>query len=85
MYFKEIEKGLILNVANGRLLSKILKSDESDEWIGKRVVLYNNHEVNNPSNPDDPGGVRIRALVVPSRTQQPPLEPLQEDDSDVPF
>jgi hypothetical protein len=88
MYFEELEKGLILNVTQGQQLQGITGSDDSDDWIGGRVVLWNNPEVNNPQNPKDPGGIRIRAPKVTSAAPVPsPRKTAQqeEDDDGLPF
>jgi hypothetical protein len=66
--FEELEKPMVLNSTNGQLIAHITKSEESENWRGHKVVLY-----------DDPsvsfggklvGGIRIRApkgpkLIVP--------------------
>ena len=61
-YFRDIEKPLVLNVTNIRLMESICKSDDTNDWTGKEVVLY-----------DDPtimyagkvtGGIRVRPLKV---------------------
>ena len=39
LYFKELEKGLVLNSTNMNTLYAVLKSDESDDWINKRITL----------------------------------------------
>ena len=39
MYFKEHEKGLILNKTNWGVCEKLFNSNESDDWIGERVSL----------------------------------------------
>jgi hypothetical protein len=38
LYFKEVQKGMILNVTNTNTLVG-LYGKETDEWIGKRIVL----------------------------------------------
>lgn len=38
-------KPLVLNSTNLALLEKALASDDSDEWVGKKVVLYNDENV----------------------------------------
>jgi hypothetical protein len=40
LYFEEVNKGLIVNKTNATTLSQILKSDDTDDWIGKAVKLY---------------------------------------------
>lgn len=38
--FQEFKKPMVLNSTNIQLLSKACGSDESDEWIGKKVTIY---------------------------------------------
>jgi hypothetical protein len=38
-------KPLVLNSTNLALIEKALGSDDSDEWAGKKVVLYNDENV----------------------------------------
>lgn len=40
MYFDESDKGLVLNQVNGNMIEKICGDSETNEWSGKRVVLY---------------------------------------------
>jgi hypothetical protein len=37
--FKELDKPLILNKTNANKIAELLRSDETDDWIGKRVTL----------------------------------------------
>lgn len=57
--FKESEKPMVLNSTNGQLIAQITKAEDTDNWPGHKVVLY-----------DDPsisfggklvGGIRVRA------------------------
>lgn len=57
--FDETEKPMVLNSTNGQIIASITKSEETDNWVGHKVVLY-----------DDPnvsfggklvGGIRCRA------------------------
>jgi len=57
--FAEYEKPMVLNSTNGQLIAQIVKSEETDNWTGAKIVLY-----------DDPsvsfggklvGGIRVRA------------------------
>jgi hypothetical protein len=93
--FAELDKPLVLNVTNMRLLESITGSDDTDNWIGCKVVLY-----------DDPtimyagkvtGGIRVRAprpgAVPPDAEDQTrkdtsavsgnPVPPVSDDD--IPF
>src|SRR5688572_13834319 len=57
--FAEAEKPMVLNATNGQIIAGICKSEETDNWTGHKIVLY-----------DDPnvsfggklvGGIRVRA------------------------
>ncbi len=57
--FDEHEKPMVLNSTNGQLIAQITKQDDTDNWLGHKIVLY-----------DDPsvsfggklvGGIRVRA------------------------
>jgi hypothetical protein len=39
VYFRETEKGLVLNKTNATSLGSCL-GDDTDDWVGQRVVLY---------------------------------------------
>jgi len=38
--FQEFKKPMVLNSTNLQLLAKACESEESEEWIGKKVVIY---------------------------------------------
>lgn len=38
--FKELEKPMVLNVTNINAMTEATGTDETDEWIGKKVVVY---------------------------------------------
>lgn len=38
--FREFEKPMVLNSTNGQIIAAITGSGESDDWIGKKIVLY---------------------------------------------
>src|SRR5688572_4894141 len=50
-------KPLVLNSTNLALLEKALGSDDSDDWVGQKVVLYNDENVSFAGKLT--GGVRI--------------------------
>ena len=52
------EKKLTLNVTNARMIAANLGSDDTDDWIGKKVVLYNDPNVQFAGKIT--GGIRIR-------------------------
>ena len=45
VHFNELDKGLLLNSTNGKVLVKLLGTDEMTEWKGQRVTLYEKDDV----------------------------------------
>ncbi len=45
LFFKEIEKGMILNATNMHTITTLLKSDESENWAGKKITLYTKDDI----------------------------------------
>lgn len=39
VYFKETEKGLVLNKTNAAAITKALGTDETNDWPGKRITI----------------------------------------------
>ena len=58
MRFEELKKPMILNATNIKRLARACKSDDTDQWIGCKVVLYVDHDVEFAGNVV--GGLRIR-------------------------
>ena len=58
VYFNETQKGLVLNRTNGSLMIHYLGTDETDQWIGRQVVLYNDPTIQFQGKMV--GGIRIR-------------------------
>ncbi len=84
--FKDCAKPMILNTTNSQIIAQILKSEETDDWIGKQIVLF-----------DDPnvsfggklvGGIRVRAprikaaagAAAPKPQQVAPLAEPEEEE-----
>lgn len=87
MYFQEEEKGLVLNSTNGQLAARALGSEESDDWIGHKIVLYVDPNVSFGGKVV--GGLRLRApkgqaaaAAKPSPARQ---NPVGDMDDDIPF
>lgn len=92
LHFDEVEKPMVLNSTNGQIIAGITKSEDTDNWIGHKVVAY-----------DDPnvsfggklvGGIRVRAprnqtpapAPKPAPAQAPaPTQAPQGEADDVPF
>ena len=73
MFFEEVEKPLILHSTNGQLASAFLGSEESDDWIGKQIVLYTDPTIAYAGKVV--GGIRVRAprdRLQETMTAKPP-------------
>jgi hypothetical protein len=40
IHFSDWDKALVCNKTNGRAIAKALGSDNTDDWIGKTILLY---------------------------------------------
>ena len=84
VWFQEEEKGLGLNITNGKTIEKVCGSADPDEWKGKAIVLY-------PTETEFRGEtvdcIRVRAPKKGAKLPEPEPEMSQEfaDDDDVPF
>lgn len=72
--FEETPKKLVLNVTNRDIIArpnkiKVKREGEYaalglgydyDNWIGKKITLYKDLRVNNPADPKNKGGIRVR-------------------------
>jgi hypothetical protein len=72
--FHETDKGLVLNIVNGDTIEKICGDVETDNWIGKKIVLY--------ATETDYAGkrvacIRVRAPKVQTTMRLPP--PIEEE------
>ena len=88
IHFDEFEKGLACNVTNARVIAAILGADDTDDWIGRKVVLYNDKTITFQGKVT--GGIRVRE---PKNQPKPaPSEPApstasynEPDPNDIPF
>jgi hypothetical protein len=85
--FQEFNKPMVLNSTNIKRLAKACGSEETDDWIGKQVVLFVDPDVEFAGNVV--GGLRIRAHKAGPQTRQvqPPQTGGKFDDlaDDIPF
>lgn len=79
VYFREIEKPMVLNSTNGQLIASITGSPETDNWAGHKVVLY--HDPSVSFGGKLVGGIRCRK----PRAQAAPAKPAQQPEPDEPF
>lgn len=61
LHFNEHEKGLVLNTTNMNTLYKLLMSDDSDHWTGKRITLYVKDDIEMGG--EIMSGIRIRGKL----------------------
>lgn len=79
--FKEFKKPMVLNSTNIQLLEKACDSDNTDDWIGKEVILYVDDNVSFGGKLV--GGIRVKAHKVAAAPKRPGgIEGL---DDDIPF
>lgn len=99
LHFVEADKPMVLNSTNGQLIAKITGSEDSDNWGGHKIVLYNDPNVSFAGKVV--GGIRVRAPkqqaapatqpvsapAVESRKPSQPQSSLPQapEDDDVPF
>lgn len=64
LYFKEADKGLVLNKTNGKTIEK-LYSPFVENWTGKRIQLFakNDIKIGNGRNAETTDGLRIRPMI----------------------
>lgn len=60
-YFKEFDKGMILNVTNSKTISTIHESIYPIDWIGKQITLYVDHNVQMKG--ETTSGLRVRPVL----------------------
>lgn len=58
LYFQEMEKGFALNATNGKIISKVLGTDEMDEWVGQKITLYEKDDIEFAG--ETVSGIRVR-------------------------
>ena len=84
MFFKELDKPMVLNSTNIQLLCKVLDTDETDEWIGKEIVVFNDQNVSFGGKIT--GGIRIRAPKKQALTpEEEKIAMTTAFDDDIPF
>lgn len=89
MHFNEVDKPLVLNSTNIQLCKSIFASDDTDDWIGKQIVLYTDPNVSYGGKLI--GGIRIRARRAPVQPVAAKPEPAKapasfaDMEDDIPF
>ncbi len=97
LHFVETDKPFVLNSTNGQIIAGFIGNDNTDNWVGHKVVLYNDPSISFGGKLT--GGIRARApRNQPKPAQAPPVQtappatppwptelPKAADDSDIPF
>lgn len=77
LHFSNLDKPLVLNSTNMQLIAKFLGSEDTDDWEGKKIILYDDPSVSFGGKLT--GGIRVRAhkakLSDPEAKEKTTLEP----------
>lgn len=73
MRFEEFDKPMVLNSTNIQLAENALGSDNTDDWLGKQVIVYNDPNIT--FGKKLVGGIRIKA----HRKAAPPRQMARRD------
>lgn len=69
MRFADLKKPMVLNSTNIQLLAKACASDNTEDWVGKQVIVYVDDNVSFQGKLI--GGLRIKAYRQPDQTPRP--------------
>ena len=81
--FAEFDKPLVLNTTNIQLLGVATGTDDTDEMVGRKIVLYTDPNVSYGGKLV--GGLRIRAVRQKVQAAPVPVAADPFDDDDIPF
>jgi len=82
VHFREVDKGMVLNITSIRVLEGAY-GDDSDGWIGKRVMVYVDPNVSFQGRVV--GGLRLRAPKAKTPAPAPAAANNEFEDSEIPF
>jgi hypothetical protein len=86
LYFRGGKKGLVLNVTNSKKIVQLVGSDNTDNWAGQRITLYQSET---EYAGDTVACIRVRAAKGTAPTAPAPapteLGSPTMDASDIPF
>jgi hypothetical protein len=81
--FVESEKPLVLNSTNAQLCARICESENTDDWAGKKIVLYTDPNVSYAGKII--GGIRVRAPKKTAAVAPKPAPVVDINDDEIPF
>lgn len=70
MHFHEFENGMVMNSTNLQLCAQALGSEETEDWVGKQVVVFSDPNVSFGGKLI--GGIRIRQMRRKPAAPPPP-------------
>lgn len=82
--FEEVDKPMILNSTNAQIMAAVFSSEETNDWVGKKIVLYNDPNISfqgkligglrarAPKVAVPPTGIRPRPAPAPAPAQPAP-------------
>jgi hypothetical protein len=82
MHFKEDINPLVMNWTNLQLCAQACGSEDTDDWVGKQIVLWNDPNVSFAGKMT--GGVRIRSAQQTAPTAAP-ARASEDPNDDIPF
>ena len=84
LHFREPIKPMIINSTNAQLIARATGSEETDDWKGKQIVLFNDPNVSFRG--ELVGGIRVRPKKTKKQEATVPAEAARDEDPDeVPF
>ena len=82
--FKEFQKPMVLNSTNIKVCEKVLGSDNTDDWVGKEIVLYTDDNVTFGG--ELVGGLRFKGQEkAPVKAAAKPAGKFDDMADDIPF
>jgi hypothetical protein len=78
-YFREHEKGMVLNTTNLRRLEQLFDGD-TDLWVDHKVVLFVDEEVTYAG--EQVGGLRVRKVPATKPSTHPAFADMVDDNID---
>lgn len=74
-YFKEHEKGMVLNVTNSDMISKLCDSPYIEDWVGNKITIYRKDGCKLPGGRKGPALRVSHIKPIPKQTEKKELTP----------
>jgi hypothetical protein len=84
MRFKEFDKPMVLNSTNIKIAEKVFASDDTDNWVGKEIILFTDDNVTFGG--ELVGGLRFKGKEKePQRVAPKQAGKIADMEDDIPF